>query len=365
MLLPPSLVPLRGSQWARQRGEPSPEARPRAAPRGGLAAHPARAQGARRAPTGSVHGKAHPGHEHCLEGGWGWALPGETEASGGEAQPGAAAQPPRRSACPRSRGSLLLPRPCAPRLGVPAGINPPLSGCPKSPRGPPPQAPRARITRPASATSPAASSGKTPPPPATGAPRPTRRSWSSTSRWAGLRARQGVGGPGELQPPRHKRCRLPAADGSEADSGRAGEGAGFLLQQAAGHRADLPGAREREQPHHHRHRQRPLRHGGEHGARVARLAAGTPSPRAFPRPKPPFPSVQPLLHPGLPQGLGLPRALRHAGRRHGERVGPGQGRRWGRVRRGSDGGRAPRQEGFAPPEDDELEEQQPEDQDEY
>lgn len=65
------------------------------------------------------------------------------------------------------------------------------------------------------------------------------------------------------------------------------------------------------------------------------------------------------------QGLGLPRALRRAGRHRGERVGPGQGRSWGRVRRGSDGGRAPRQEGFAPPEDDELEEQQPEDQDEY
>ncbi|XP_023807170.1 microtubule-associated protein RP/EB family member 3 isoform X3 [Oryzias latipes] len=44
------------------------------------------------------------------------------------------------------------------------------------------------------------------------------------------------------------------ADGAEADGGQSGEGTGLLLQQAAGHRADLPGAREREQPHPQRDR---------------------------------------------------------------------------------------------------------------
>lgn len=37
-------------------------------------------------------------------------------------------------------------------------------------------------------------------------------------------------------------------DGVEVDSRRAREGARLLLQQTTGHRVDLPGTREREQP---------------------------------------------------------------------------------------------------------------------
>ncbi|XP_052549436.1 microtubule-associated protein RP/EB family member 3 isoform X2 [Tympanuchus pallidicinctus] len=115
-----------------------------------------------------------------------------------------------------------------------------------------------------------------------------------------LLARQGqdaapAPNPGDHSFNKPKKLIGTAADGSEADGGRLGEGAGFLLQQTAGHRTHLPGAREREQPHHQRHRQRALRHRGglrPAGGRRAGGAANGGAGRVLTRRAPPH--VRPL-----------------------------------------------------------------------
>lgn len=54
----------------------------------------------------------------------------------------------------------------------------------------------------------------------------------------------------------------PSADGVEADCGRTREGKRLLLQQTTGYWVDLPGTRERKQPHPQQDNQHSLRNRG-------------------------------------------------------------------------------------------------------